>query len=141
MILTKKRALILDRKRHFLKTFFCSENSKNDIILSDFEWKLSTRWSFWTENGIFWHVLVVMNYYGSIILRRPRVGDPIFMIPSNNISRLLLLREIRINEKNSEIKRNQEEKSGLIKIIRVYDSSLSRTHFRVKNLRFWENFE
>ena len=40
-----------------------------------------------------------MNYYGSIILRRPRVGDPIFMIPSNNISRLLLLREIRITRK------------------------------------------
>ena len=54
------------------------------------------------------------------------MGDPIFMIPSNNISRLLLLREIRINEKNSEIKRNQEEKSGLIKIIHFYDSSSAK---------------
>ena len=69
------------------------------------------------------------------------MGDPIFMIPSNNISRLLLLREIRINEKNSEIKRNQEEKSGLIIIIHIYDSSLARIHFRDKNVRFWQNFD
>ena len=55
------------------------------------------------------------------------------MIPSNNISRLLLLREIRINEKNSEIKRNQEEKSGLIKIIHLYDSSWAKIFQKREN--------
>ena len=73
---------------------------------------------FWMKMGHFgpktefcWHVLVVINYYGSIILRRPRVGDPIFIIPSNNISRLLLLREIRITRKV----RNKEKSTRKIR--------------------------
>ena len=89
---------------------------------------------FWIKMGHFgpktefcWHVLVVINYYGSIILRRPRVGDPIFIIPSNNISRLLLLREIRITRKV----RNKEKSTRKIR----FDAFLAKNdEFRTENL-------